>query len=358
MSGGVDSSVAAALLVKQGCQVIGLTMQVWDYQGAGVNPDNDTACCPIEAMNDAKIVCHKLGIPHYTINLKQPFRERIIQNFIDEYLAARTPNPCVLCNSEIKWGALLQKAEQLGANKIATGHYARRMKAETSDRVLLFRGIDKSKDQAYALWALTQSQLEKTLLPLGTLTKHEVRSIADEFGLKTAKKAESQEICFIPDNNYERFIRAQIPDPGEQLQPGDVVDDQGQVIGCHRGYPFYTIGQRKGLQVATGQRIYVNKIDPETNRIYVGAKLSVQSDGLIAKCVNWVSIREPENQIAVTAKIRYKDPGFAAKLTPLPDNQIRLDFENSQNAVTPGQSAVFYDGDMLLGGGFIEKALL
>lgn len=356
MSGGVDSSVAAALLVKHGYQAIGMTMHVWDFESVGGNINNESTCYSVEAMNDAKIVCHKLGIPHYTINLKPTFKDQIIQNFIDEYLAGRTPNPCILCNREIKWGALLRKAEQLGADKIATGHYARCLKDEKTGRLQLLRGIDRKKDQVYALWTLTQEQLKKTLLPLGTLTKQRVRAIANELGLKTAPKPESQEICFIPDNNYERFLKEQIPNLEERLKNGKIIDEAGNVLGYHRGYPFYTIGQRRGLQIATGRRVYVRKIDPKMNRIHVGDKASVRSDGLIAHSVNWVSIPTPEKTIAVSAKIRYNDPGFSAKLTPLAGNRIKLDFEKPQKAVTPGQSAVFYGGDLLLGGGFIEKA--
>ena len=353
----MDSSVAAASLVKQGYQVVGLTMHVWDYELVGGNFDNETACCSIEAMNDARTVCHKLGIPHYTINLKQIFLDRIIRNFIDEYLKGRTPNPCVLCNREIKWGALLRKAEGLGAKKIATGHYARCVKDEKTGRLQLLRGIDRKKDQAYALWPLAQTQLAKTILPIGTLTKSEVRAIADELELKTARKAESQEICFIPDNNYERFLKQQIPGLEKQIQQGEIVNETGQVVGYHRGYPFYTIGQRKGLQIATGRRVYVNRIDPNANQVHIGGKASVRSNGLIAHRINWVSIPAPKESLGVTAKIRYNDPGFSARLIPLADDRVKLAFETPQNAVTPGQSAVFYDGEMLLGGGFIEKAI-
>ena len=357
MSGGVDSSVAAALLVRAGYEVFGLTMHVWDFESVGGNLDNDTACCSVEAVNDAKFVCHKLGIPHYSINLKKIFNERVIENFIEEYLDGRTPNPCVMCNHEIKWGALLNKAEQLGADKIATGHYARCENNAQSGRMQLMRGLDRGKDQAYALWALNQSQLRKTELPLGKLTKKEVRAIADEFDLKTAKKAESQEICFIPDDNYERFLKERRPEIEARLEGGEIVDQTGKILGYHRGYPFYTIGQRKGLRVATGERIYVNKIAPETNRIHVGDKDSVLSHGLIADQVNWVSIRQPSGLIRVTAKIRYNDPGFPATLMADGDSQVKVDFEEPQDAVTPGQSVVFYDDDLVLGGGFIRSSL-
>ncbi|MBN1350153.1 tRNA 2-thiouridine(34) synthase MnmA [candidate division KSB1 bacterium] len=357
MSGGVDSSVAAALLVRQGYAVIGLTMHVWDFESVGGNVENESACCSNDAMEDARFVCHKLGIPHYTVNLKAPFKERIISNFMEEYLAGRTPNPCVLCNSEIKWGALLQKAVQLGAERIATGHYVRLQQHPSTGRMMLLRAIDRSKDQAYALWGLSQAQLAQTMFPLGALTKREVRRIADELDLKTAHKAESQEICFIPDDNYERFLKEQLPGIEAKLDRGEILNEAGEVIGYHRGYPFYTIGQRKGLQVATGERIYINRIEPETNRIYVGSKLAVQSKGLIADGVNWVSIPAPQKPIDVTAKIRYNDPGLPAVLTPLDATRIQLDFESPKNAVTPGQSAVFYESDVLLGGGVIRRGV-
>lgn len=357
MSGGVDSSVAAALLIEQGYEVIGLTMHLWEYSGVGGNVFNESSCCSIHTIDDARSVCHQLGIPHYVINLKDVFQEQVIQNFIDEYLAARTPNPCVLCNSRVKWGSLLPRAVRIGADKIATGHYARCEYDAKRRRFLLKKGLDGRKEQSYALWGLTQEHLAKTLFPLGQLTKIQVREKAAELNLKTAQKSESQEICFIPDDNYERFLKEQVPGLHEQLQHGEVINEKGEVLGEHRGYPFYTIGQRKGLRVAAGHRIYVNRIDPQTNRVYVGPQENVYSNGLKAVQVNWVSSDGDFDSLPVTAKIRYNDPGFAAELFPLGAGEIELRFLAPHKSVTPGQSAVFYRGDLVVGGGIISGTL-
>lgn len=356
MSGGVDSSAAAALLLEQGYQVIGLTMHLWDYAGVGGQPPHESNCCSLESIEDARAICHKLGIPHYVLNLKEQFHQNVIQNFIEEYLNGRTPNPCVLCNHLIKWGHLLEKARQVGADKIATGHYAKTYFDADANRYILQRGIDSQKDQSYALWGLTQEQLSQTVFPLGGLTKEKTRKYSESLELRTAQKSESQEICFIPDDNYERFLKEQVPDLAEKIHQGEVIDENGQVLGHHRGYPFYTIGQRKGLRVAAGRRIYVNRIDPATNRVYVGPKESVLSKGLRAHHVNWISADGNFESMEVTAKIRYKDPGFPAKVFPVSESEIRVEFESLQNAVTPGQSVVFYDGDRVVGGGIITEA--
>lgn len=357
MSGGVDSSVAAVLIQEQGYDLFGLTMALWDFETVGGNIHNETTCCSLESIEDARAVCHQLNIPHYVINLRDIFDRQIIQNFTNEYLQGRTPNPCVLCNSLIKWGALLDQARKIGATKLATGHYARCDFDSSTGRFLLLKGLDQSKEQSYALWGLTQTQLKHTLFPIGHLSKNEVRQKASILGLKIAQKSESQEICFIPDNDYERFLKERLPNLAEKLQKGEVIDEQGKVLGYHRGYPFYTIGQRKGLQVAAGHRIYVIRIDPENNKIYVGKKEKIFSHGLKANQVNWVAMDGNFVSLEVTAKIRYKDPGFEAILKPLNRNELIVEFLNPQKSVTPGQSIVCYQGEKLICGGIISESI-
>ncbi|MDZ7260864.1 MAG: tRNA 2-thiouridine(34) synthase MnmA [candidate division KSB1 bacterium] len=357
MSGGVDSSLTAALLHQQGYQVIGITMHLWDYNGVGGNIYHESACCSVEATHDAQQVCHKLGIPHYVIDLREEFDQCVIENFVAEYLQGRTPNPCIQCNTKLKWGYLLDKARQLGAQRLATGHYARVSYDRSKDRYLLLKGLDHSKDQSYALWGLTQPMLEKTLFPLGTLTKAKVRQMASELALKTANRGESQEICFIPDNDYARFLKERLPTVLERIGEGDILDVTGQILGRHRGYPFYTIGQRKGLGIAVGRPLYVTQIEPQTNRIVVGDKDDLLSRGLIAEKVNWIAIEMLCSELEVEAKIRYKAPAARATITPLGPDTVRLLFENPQPAVTPGQSVVFYDKDVVVGGGIISEAL-
>ncbi len=357
MSGGVDSSVAAALIQEQEHDLFGLTMVLWDFDAVGGNIHSETACCSIESIEDARAVCHRLNIPHYVINLRDIFDRQIIRNFTSEYLLGRTPNPCVLCNSLIKWGALLDQARQIGATKLATGHYARCEFNPTTGRYLLQKGLDGAKEQSYALWGLDQMQLQQTLFPLGHLTKKEVRQKASELELKTAQKSESQEICFIPDNDYERFLKDRLPDLSEKLQTGEVIDEDGKVLGYHRGYPFYTIGQRKGLQVAAGHRIYVTRIEPESNTIYVGKREKIFSRGLIADQVNWGAMDGNFISLEVIAKIRYKDPGFEAVLKPLNSNTIAVEFLNPQKSVTPGQSVVCYESDKVICGGIISESI-
>jgi len=344
MSGGVDSSVAAALLLRQGFEIFGITMHHWDSPAS--HP----------AADDAASVCASLGIPHYVVDLRKSFHEQIIQYFINEYLAARTPNPCVRCNRLIKWGTLREHARKFGAEKIATGHYAQVKFDANRQRYVLFRGLDLQKEQSYALWGLSQTQLAQTIFPLGQMTKSQVRQTAAALNLKTAQKSESQEICFIPDDNYEAFLKNQVPGLAERLEHGEVIHD-GRILGFHRGYPFYTIGQRKGLRVAAGERIYVNRIDSQTNRIYVGSPENIKSYGLRATEINWIARDGHFDRLAVTAKIRYKDPGFPADLIPVAGNKIELHFHTPQKSVTPGQSAVFYLGDEVVGGGIIEQAL-
>ncbi len=357
MSGGVDSSVAAALLQQQGYDVIGLTMHLWDYDGVGGNVFNETSCCSVETANDARCVCEKLKIPHYVIDVREEFEKRVIENFSSEYLKGRTPNPCILCNSEMKWKVLRQKGSELSCEYFATGHYARVLFNEQTGRYLLLRGKDRFKDQAYALWRLTQEQLSRTLFPLGDLTKIEVRQIATRLNLKTKDKRESQEICFVPDDDYARFLNSRFPGLKEKLVNGKIIDQDGKVLGLHKGFPFYTIGQRKGLGLAVGKPVYITRIDAEKNTITIGAPEQLLAKGLIARDANWISIRQLTQPQRVSAKIRYNDAGKEAQLFHGTNGDVKVIFEKSHQAVTPGQSVVFYDGEQVVGGAVIERAL-
>lgn len=353
MSGGVDSSVAAALLKERGYDVIGVTMNLWDYDRVGGNVNRDSGCCSIDTMNDARCVSNTLGIPHYTVNFREEFEAAVTDNFIAEYAEGRTPNPCVRCNTYIKWGVLLRKAEELGADKIATGHYARTGFDADAGRYTLRRGLDSHKDQSYALWGIRQFGLRHTLFPVGEYSKSEIRQLARNFGLRTAEKKESQEICFIPDNDYARYLKAQRPDLADAS--GEILNQQGDAIGTHKGYPFYTIGQRKGLGLAAPEPVYVTEIEAGTNRITVGSGPDLDRIGLVASQVNWISLVPPETEIQVEAKIRYNSPGASTRLVVTHETSVRLTFDEPQRAITPGQSVVFYQGDLVVGGGVIDS---
>jgi tRNA-uridine 2-sulfurtransferase len=355
MSGGVDSSVAAALLVKQGYNVIGITMKTYDYMEVGGNIRNEGNCCDQSAVIDAYTVADKLGFPHYVVNYREEFNDVVIKNFIDEYMKGRTPNPCVICNREIKWGALLKKAEELGAQYIATGHYARIRYNEKSSRYILSRGKYAEKDQSYALWAVTQDSLSKTMFPLGELTKPEVRVLAEHYGLINARKQESYEICFVPDDRYERFLNEHIPNLQERVSGGDIVQN-GKVVGKHNGYPFYTIGQRRNIG-AHKQKMYVTAIESQTNTIRIGPDAELHHRTLIADQVNWSGIAGLEGSLRVQAKVRYKDEGTDALVSLEESRKIRVTFDQPKRAITPGQSVVVYDGDDLLCGGVIEQVM-
>ncbi len=356
MSGGVDSSVAAALLHERGYEVIGVTMNLWDYDRVGGNVNLDSGCCSIDTMDDARCVSSNLGIPHYVVNFREEFEAAVTDNFIAEYAEGRTPNPCVRCNSYIKWGVLLLKAEELGAEKIATGHYARSGYDSVLKRYTLRRGQDVRKDQSYALWGIRQRGLERSLFPVGEYSKDEIRQLARDFGLRTAEKRDSQEICFIPDNDYGRYLRNRSPELAT-ASSGEIVDGSGEVLGKHKGYPFYTIGQRKGLGLATSAPVYVTEIDAGQNRITVGTAPQLDRVGLTANQVNWISVPPPENAIAVQVKIRYNSPGAPATLRLQESNSVQVIFDDPQRAVTPGQSVVFYQDDLVLGGGIIQSSL-
>lgn len=355
MSGGVDSSVAAALLLDAGFEVIGVTMKTYDYAEVGGNIANETSCCGIGALNDARSVAAKLGIPHYVLDFREAFKRTVIENFVSEYMDGRTPNPCVICNTDIKWGELLKKAGALGADFIATGHYARVAYDVNIKRYVLSKGQYGHKDQSYALWGLSQEALSKTMFPIGELTKPEVRKLAEKFGLRTADKEESYEICFVPDNNYRRFLAENVPNIEDSVSKGEIVSGNG-IVGQHEGYPFYTVGQRKGIG-AYGQKMYVTEIDNRENRITIGTDKDLHHQSLIAIDSNWVSISAPNAPLKIKAKIRYKDEESPATLFPIEPDSVRVTFDSPKRAITPGQSIVFYENERLLGGGIIEKTI-
>ena len=355
MSGGIDSSMAALLLHEQGYEVIGITMKTWDYAGAG-GTKKETGCCSMDSINDARTISVTYGFPHMVLDLRQEFGDSIINNFVDEYLAGRTPNPCVLCNTYIKWEALLKRADQLECKFIATGHYAR-IRNENG-RYILSKGLDDTKDQSYVLWGLTQESLKRTIFPLANLTKKEVRKMAVEKGFADlANKSESYEICFIPDNDYRGFLRRKVADIDTRAGEGDFVLADGTVIGKHKGYPFYTIGQRKGLEIAVGEPLYVTKINADTNTVTLGSVEEVKQQRMKVKKINLIKYdRLPENFQAMT-RIRHKDPGKISTAHHLEDDSVEVFFHDKVSAIAPGQSAVFYEGEDVVGGGIIERAI-
>jgi len=353
MSGGVDSSVAAAILKEEGYQVIGVTMQIWPSDELADEGDRFGGCCGLGAIEDAKRVAYKLGIPHYVMNFRDIFAQKVIANFCREYSLGRTPNPCIRCNQYIKFDALLERAKGLGADFVATGHYARIEKDKASGRYLLKKGIDRRKDQSYVLYPLTQEQLGHTLLPIGNVTKERVREIARELELPVAAKPESREICFIPDNDYAKFLKEYIP---QAVKPGPILDRQGSAVGEHRGILFYTIGQRKGLGISAKEPLYVTTIEPERNAIVVGDKEEVYGNELIASKLNWITIAKLKQPTTIKAKIRYLHLEAEAAITPLDGDRVYVKFKEPQMAITPGQAVVFYDHDTVIGGGTIEPA--
>jgi tRNA-specific 2-thiouridylase len=351
MSGGVDSSVAALLLHEQGYEVIGITMKTWDYASSGGNK-KETGCCSLDSINDARLLAVKCGFPHYILDLRGEFGDSIINNFVDEYMAGRTPNPCVLCNTYIKWEALLKRADMLECEFIATGHYAS-VRPENG-RYVISRGIDNNKDQSYVLWGLTQDSLKRTMFPLGNFHKPEIRALAEERGYtELANKSESYEICFIPDNDYRSFLKRRVDGLGEKVNDGDFVLADGTVIGKHRGYPFYTIGQRKGLEIALGHPMFVTEVIPETNTVVLGTEDELQKQSMTVGRYNLVKYDKLPTDMVAHTKIRYKDPGAPATIN-VNNGKIKAVFHRKVKAITPGQSAVFYEGEDLLGGGFIE----
>ena len=346
MSGGVDSSVAAYLLAQRGYDVLGVTMRLWS------DDDPDTAghrgCCSLDDIEDARRAAAAIGIPHYVLDVRREFRAHVMDYFIGEYRKGRTPHPCIACNDRIKFDFLLRRAEALGAAFVATGHYARIACADGAHRLL--RGVDGSKDQSYVLFGLAQEQLRRVLFPVGEYGKAEIRNIAAEAGLHLANKADSQEICFIPQGDYREFLRNEVVP-----QPGELVDTRGRVLGEHPGIEFFTIGQRRGIGVATGERLFVTRIDPESRRVVLGGADDLLAQRVGVGAVRYASGNPPHGPVRVHAKVRYSTPPLPGTLEPDEDGAV-FRFDAPQRAITPGQAAVFYDGDEVIGGGYIEGA--
>ena len=355
MSGGVDSSVAAVMLHEQGYDVIGITMKTWDYHRSGGNNGKETGCCTVESMNDARHIAVKYGFKHFIVDIRDEFGDWVIDRFVEEYTSGRTPNPCVLCNTHIKWAALLRRADNLGCDYIATGHYAN--VREEDGRYIISKGKDHDKDHSYALWGVQQKHLERTIFPLGKYRKTEIRKIAEDYGLlNVANKPDSYEICFIPDNNYHRFLNDRVEGLEEKVAGGNFVDKFGKIVGKHKGFPYYTIGQRRGLDIALGYPVYVTHIDPVNNVITVGEKEDLISTTCKAKELNLVKYdRIPGDEMEIVGKIRYNDSGASGTITQISDEEIKVHFPAGREAITPGQAIVCYEGDDVVAGGWIHK---
>lgn len=350
MSGGVDSSVAAALLLEKGYDVIGVTMQIWPDMSEETKL-KEGGCCSLSAVDDARLVANTLGIPYYVLNFKDVFEKKVINYFVDEYLKGRTPNPCIACNRYVKFEALLNKAVSMGIDYVATGHYAIIEYDENRKRYLLKKSVTDTKDQTYALYNLTQEQLARVLMPIGEYSKDIVRKKAAELGLYVASKPDSQEICFVDDNDYGKFIEE---NTDKKIVPGYFVDTKGNILGEHKGIIHYTVGQRKGLGIALGKPMYVVGLDAENNTVILGEDTEVYGNELIAYDLNFISIDTLEEPMRVKAKIRYSAKAADALIIPIEDGKVKVVFDTPQRAITPGQSVVFYDGDIVVGGGIIQ----
>lgn len=350
MSGGVDSSVAAHLLKKAGYDVIGVTMQIWQDED-NFTQESEGGCCGLSAVDDARRVAQALDIPYYVMNFKKEFKANVMDYFVNEYLQGRTPNPCIACNRYVKWESLLKRSLDIGADYIATGHYARVLKLENG-RYTLRKSATAAKDQTYALYNLTQYQLSHTLMPVGEFTKDEIREIAKDINLRVANKPDSQEICFIPDNDYAKFIEE---NSGEKIIPGNFVNSAGEVIGKHKGITHYTVGQRKGLNLSLGHPAFVLEIRPETNEVVIGTNDEVFSDKLYANNLNFMAIEDLEGTMEVDAKIRYSHQGAKCTIKKVGEDEVECIFEEPQRAITPGQAVVFYKDDYIVGGGTIMR---
>ena len=348
MSGGVDSSVAAYLLKEQGYEVIGVTMQIWQDEDEDVI-EQEGGCCGLSAVDDARRIANQLEIPYYVMNFKREFKENVMDYFVHEYLRGRTPNPCIACNRYVKWESLLKRSLDIGADYIATGHYARVIKLPNG-RYTLQKSATDAKDQTYALYNLTQHQLAHTLMPVGEFDKDKIREIASKIDLRIANKPDSQEICFIPDNNYAKFIEE---NADKTIEEGNFVTIDGEVIGRHKGITHYTVGQRKGLNLSMGKPVFVVKIKPETNEVVIGDNADVFSSKLYADRLNFMSISQLDGQMAVTAKIRYSHKGAECTIKMVDEDLVECVFTEPQRAITPGQAVVFYEGDLVVGGGTI-----
>ncbi|QKJ28681.1 tRNA 2-thiouridine(34) synthase MnmA [Mucilaginibacter mali] len=351
MSGGVDSSVAAVMLHEQGYEVIGLTMKTWDYASSG-GSSKETGCCSLDSINDARALAVAYGFPHYILDIRDEFGDFVIDNFVDEYLAGRTPNPCVLCNTHIKWDALLKRADKLDCEFIATGHYAN-IRLQDNGRYVISKGHDENKDQSYVLWGVSQQNLARTKFPLGGFSKPAIRQMALDMGqFDLANKSESYEICFVPDNDYRAFLRHKVEDLDTRIGSGSFVLTDGTVVGQHQGYPFYTIGQRKGLGVALGKPMFVTKINPDTNTVVLGTQEELEKREAWVRNLNLVKYENINLPLQAVTKIRYKDAGAQSSIVQMGD-YMKVEFDHNVAGIAPGQSAVFYEGNDLLGGGFL-----
>ena len=378
MSGGIDSTVTALMLNDQGYEVVGITMKTWDYSSSG-GTKKETGCCNLDSFNDARMAAVEHGFAHFILDIREEFGDFVIDNFVEEYLAGRTPNPCVLCNTHIKWRALLKRADALGCDFIATGHYAKirqldnarppaRLSHSGGDdpvrrgRFVVSKAVDETKDQSYVLWGLQQDLLSRTLLPLGTYRKSQIRKMAEEYGYpELAKKSESYEICFVPDNDYRGFLKRRVQGLEEKVSGGNFVDKGGNILGQHKGYPFYTIGQRKGLDIAFGKPVFVTRIDPDTNTVMLGDENDLEQDEMIVGKLNLIKYDSLTPGMEAVTKIRYRDKGTLSNLYPLDTmhaSSVQVRFYENAKGIAPGQSAVFYEGDDVIGGGIIQSTMV
>lgn len=359
MSGGIDSSLAAVMLHEEGYEVIGMTMKTWDYAGSG-GTKKETGCCSLDSINDARAIAVELGFPHYILDIRAEFGDYVIDHFTGEYLEGRTPNPCVLCNTHIKWDALLRRADRLDCESIATGHYAniRELNEGTPEsRYVLSKGIDAWKDQSYVLWGVSQESLARTKLPLGYLHKSEIREMAKERGfMDLVNKSESYEICFVPDNDYRGFLKRRMPGLEAEVAGGNFVTQEGKVLGQHEGYPFYTVGQRKGLGIALGRPVFVTEIRKDSNEVVLGDLPDLYRDGMYVSKLNLQKYPSLAQPLETVTKVRYKHEGTPATIVQEGPDRIRVDFHDGVNGIAPGQAAVFYEGDDVVGGGWIMKS--
>jgi len=353
MSGGIDSTITALMLHDEGYEVVGITMKTWDYASAGPSK-KETGCCNLDSFNDARMAAVQHGFPHFVLDIREEFGGFVIENFVDEYLAGRTPNPCVLCNTHIKWRALLKRADAMDCEFIATGHYGN-IRQHTNGRHFISKGVDETKDQSYVLWGLQQDLLARTLLPLGPYRKTEIRQMAMDYGYpELAKKSESYEICFVPDNDYRGFLKRKVEGLEERVAGGNFVDKHGKILGQHKGYPFYTIGQRKGLDITFGKPVYVTAIRPDTNTVVLGDEEDLDQDEMTVGKINLLKYDTLTPGMEAITRIRYKDKGSLSNIYP-EGNTVKVRFYENAKSIAPGQSAVFYDGDDVIGGGIIQS---
>ena len=359
MSGGIDSSLAAVMLHEEGYEVIGMTMKTWDYASSG-GTKKETGCCSLDSINDARNIAVSLGFPHYILDIREEFGDAVIDHFTGEYLEGRTPNPCVMCNTHIKWDALLRRADRLDCESIATGHYAHIR--EEAGRHIISKGVDNLKDQSYVLWGVSQDSLSRTKLPLGSLRKSQIRDMATDRGfMELVTKSESYEICFVPDNDYRGFLKRRVPGLETEVAGGNfVMEGTGKVLGKHEGYPFYTIGQRKGLGMAFGQPMFVTEIRKNTNEVVLGVDKDLFRDGMVVSKLNLQKYDRITQPLETVTKVRYKDAGTPATISqtldPRTGDKIEVLFHEGVSAIAPGQAAVFYEGDDVIGGGWIMKS--